>query len=152
MTDPDPTTDQDPTTDPSTTTEPNLSGGQPDDDKAETFPREYVEKLRKESAEHRSTAKEAKEAKEAAEAALEPLQRRLHATLTAATGRLADPSDLDFDAAHIESDEALTTAIDELLARKPHLAYRRVAGDVGQGAGEPKSDTVDLGGMLRFRA
>ena len=68
-----------------------------------------------------------------------------------ATGRLADPSDLAFDDAHLTDPDALTAAIDDLLARKPHLASRRVVGDVGQGAG--KGDTpVDLAGMLRRNA
>ena len=39
----------------------------------------------------------------------------------AATGRLADPSDLPFDESHIDYPEALTAAIDDLLTRKPHL-------------------------------
>jgi hypothetical protein len=63
----------------------------------------------------------------------------------AAKGKLADPTDAqlsidltDFevgDDGEIDSD-ALDNAIDELLARKPHLATvtRRFAGDAGQGA------------------
>ncbi|KRE38216.1 hypothetical protein ASG73_04435 [Janibacter sp. Soil728] len=110
----------------------------------DTFPRDYVEKLRKESAGHRTSAREATEA-------LLPLQERLHGALVGATGRLADPSDLPFDPAHLEDEDALTAAIDALLEAKPHLAPRRVSGDVGQGLGGPQSG-VDLGGMLRTRA
>lgn len=110
----------------------------------QTFSREYVEDLRKEAARHRTSAKEAREA-------LEPLQQRLHGLLVAGTGRLADPTDLPFDPAHLEDEEALTAAIDALLEAKPHLAPRRVSGDVGQGVGGP-STGVDLGGMLRVRA
>lgn len=114
----------------------------PDDppEDADTFPREYVERLRTESAEHRTKAKEATEA-------LEPLQRQVHALLVEKSGRLADPTDLAFDAAHLESEAALTQAIDSLLEAKPHLASRRVAGDIGQGAGEPKQG-VNLAGLL----
>jgi hypothetical protein len=46
---------------------------------------------------------------------------------------------------------ALEAAVDELIARKPHLANRRPSGDVDQGARE-QGQTVDLAGMLRARA
>jgi len=111
----------------------------PDDD-PETFPAEYVRKLRDESARHRTRAQRA-----------DDLAARLHTAMVAATGRLADPSDLPFEESHVDDDEALTAAIDELLTRKPHLASRRPSGDVGQGA-SPSGDTVDLAGMLRARA
>lgn len=109
------------------------------DETADTFPREYVERLRAESAEHRTRARDA-------EAALEPMQQRLFGLLVEGTGRLADPTDLAYDPALLE-DDALTTAIDGLLETKPHLASRRVAGDIGQGAGEPKTE-VSLAGLL----
>lgn len=95
----------------------------------DTFPRAYVEELRAESAKHRTAAKEA------AEAVL-PLQERLFGLLVASTDRLADPTDLPFDAALIDDEVALTAAIDDLLARKPHLASRTVVGDIGQGGGK----------------
>lgn len=106
-----------------------------------TFSADYVKELREEAAGHRTRAK-------AAEEALSPLQARLFTMLVEKTGRLADPSDLPFDAALLEDEEALTGAIDALLEAKPHLASRRVVGDIGQGAGEPKAD-VDLAGLLR---
>ena len=68
-----------------------------------------------------------------------------------ATGRLADPSDLAFDDTHIDDPEALTAALDDLLASKPHLASRRVAGDIGQGV-SGYGTAVDLAGMLRRNA
>jgi len=113
------------------------SGSHPD---PETFPREYVQRLRDESAKHRTRAQRA-----------DDLAARLQTALVAATGRLADPSDLPFDESHVDDAEALTAAIDDLLTRKPHLTSRRPAGDVGQGATNP-SETVDLAGMLRARA
>lgn len=103
----------------------------------ETFPRDYVEKLRKESARYRERAQQS-----------DSLAARLHTALVAASGRLADPTDLPFDAAHLDDEEALTTAIDDLLGRKPHLASRKPTGDVGQGVGTP-GQTVDLAGLLR---
>lgn len=111
----------------------------PEDD-AETFPREYVEKLRKENADARVKAKRA-----------DDLAARLHTALVAATGRLADPSDLPFDDAHLEDEDALNAAVDALLARKPHLASRRPAGSIGQGATAP-ADSVSLAGILRHNA
>ncbi len=110
------------------------------EEEPETFPREYVVKLRDEAARHRTRAQRA-----------DDLAARLHTALVAATGRLADASDLPFEESHVDDAEALTTAIDELLTRKPHLASRRVTGDVGQGASKA-GETVDLAGMLRARA
>lgn len=107
---------------------------------ADTFPRSYVDKLRKEAADARVKVKDRDE-----------LAARLHTSLVAATGRLADPSDLPFDEAHLGDGDALTAAVDELLARKPHLASRRPVGDVGQGVSVPAS-SVDLAGILRQRA
>lgn len=110
------------------------------EDDAETFPREYVEKLRKEAADARVKAKRA-----------DDLAARLHTALVAATGRLADPSDLPFDDAHLEDADALNAAVDALLARKPHLASRRPVGSIGQGATAP-ADSVSLAGILRHNA
>lgn len=107
------------------------------DTDTDTFPREYVEKLRNEAAEHRTKAKDR-----------DALAERLHTALTAATGRLADPSDLPYDQSHLDDPEALTAAIDQLLESKPHLATRKPHGDVGQGAASASAG-VDLAGMLR---
>lgn len=111
------------------------------DSDATTFNRAYVEKLRRESAGYRERAQRADE-----------LAARLHSALVAATGRMADPSDLAFDAAHLDDEQALTNAIDELLARKPHLATRRPFGDVGQGNRGGTVEPANLADMLRARA
>ena len=111
------------------------------DEAAETFPREYVQKLRDESAKYRTRAQRA-----------DDLARRLHTALTAATGKLADPSDLPYSEDHLEDPEALTAAVDALLTAKPHLAARRPRGNVGQGNVSSQTDTVDLAGILRARA
>ncbi|MGB3303725.1 MAG: hypothetical protein WBA98_13645 [Gordonia sp. (in: high G+C Gram-positive bacteria)] len=109
------------------------------EDDAETFPREYVEKLRQENGKYRQRAQRADE-----------LAHRLHRALVVADGRLHDPTDLDFDEAHLDDGDALTEAVADLLARKPHLAARRVTGDVGQGATSGKAD-VNLLGLLGGR-
>lgn len=108
---------------------------------ADTFPRSYVEKLRQEAAGYRTRAQRADE-----------LAQRLHRSLVASTGRLADPSDLAFDETHLEDEAALETALDELLSRKPHLAARRIAGNIGQGVSSTTAGTVDLAALLRARA
>ena len=114
--------------------EPDNSGAEGD-----TFPRAYVEDLRKEAAGYRTQVRE--------------LQERLHRMSVEQTGSLADPADLPFDAAHLESPEALAAAIEELLAAKPHLKARRFAPDAAaQGAKGTASGGVDLLGMLRANA
>lgn len=129
---------QDPATDDTTTVD---AAGEEDQDQ---FPREYVEQLREEAKTKRIEAKDATDR-------ADQLAQRLHTALVAATGRLQDPGDLDFDPTHLDDAEALTTAVDDLLARKPHLASRRPAGSIGQGE-TSGSDNVDLAAMLRTRA
>lgn len=111
------------------------------DSGTDTFSRAYVEKLRKESAGYRERARQA-----------DDYAQRLHTALVSATGRLADPTDLPFDAANLDDEQALTGAIDELLTRKPHLASRRPFGDVGQGNRGGVAEPVNLADMLRARA
>lgn len=118
------------------TTDPTDATGDP-----ETFPREYVEKLRKENGDNRVKAKKA-----------DDYAQRLHTALVAETGRLADPTDLPFDEAHIDDPAALTAAVEELLNSKPHLANRKPTGDIGQGLVSEAADTVNLAGILRSNA
>lgn len=120
--------------------EPETEQTEEPENEPETFPREYVEKLRKENGDYRAKAKRA-----------DDLGQRLHVALVAATGRLADPTDLPYSEDHLEDDEALTAAIDTLVEAKPHLASRKPRGDVGQGQ-SGHTDSVDLAGILRARA
>lgn len=103
----------------------------------DTFPRAYVEELRQENARYRTEAKTA-----------ETLGARLHAELVRATGKLADPTDLPFDAGHLDDPAALTAAIDALLEAKPHLRARTITGNVGQGESGP-SGGVNLLDIMR---
>ncbi len=109
-------------------------------DEPDTFPRAVVEELRRENARYRTRAGQA-----------DDMATRLHLELVRATNRLADPSDLPFDENHLEDVSILDAAIDQLLARKPHLASRRPSGDIGQGA-TAEAASVDLAGILRARA
>lgn len=109
---------------------------------SDMFPRSYVEQLRQENGKYRQDARDAA-------ARADELALRLHTAMVTATGKLADATDLPFDATHLEDDGALLAqAIDDLIARKPHLAARKVSGDVGQGSRNGASD-VNLLGMLR---
>lgn len=99
-----------------------------------------MEKLRKENAGYREKARKA-----------ETYARELFYARVAATGRLADADDLPFDAALLDDHDALTAAVDALVARKPHLASRTPRGDVGAGALSEDAATVDLAGILRSR-
>ena len=105
---------------------------------AETFPREYVEKLRKEAAEARLKAKKA-----------DDYARQLFTARVAATGRLADPNDLPFNTDLVDDLPALEAAIDDLLAQHPHYAARTPRGDIGQGVGAVRHDDIDLAALLR---
>lgn len=110
------------------------------EEEPDTFPRSYVQELRDESARYRQRAGQA-----------DTLAAALWTANVAATGRLADPTDLTMPADADPLDpEVVTAAVDELLGRKPHLANRRPTGDVGQGA-TGHADTVDLAGILRSR-
>lgn len=104
------------------------------EEQQQTFDRAYVEKLRKESANYRDKAKRAQE-----------LEQRLHDALVAKDGRLADPTDLEFNPDHLDNPEALSNAIANLVAKKPGLRAQRLSGDVGAGVREkPKPPTTDL--------
>ncbi len=113
---------------------------QTDDAEAEMFPREVVERLRQENGRYRQRAQRA-----------DDLARRLHTELVKATGRLADPTDLEFDEDHLEDPDALAAAVDDLLARKPHLASRKPTGDIGQGQRGAASEPVSLLTLLKAR-
>src|SRR5699024_10086143 len=111
------------------------------DDTPDTFARGYVEKLRDENAKYRQSAQRS-----------DDLAQRLHEALVAATCRLQDPSDLTYNEDHLDDPEALQAAIEDLLARKPHLASRRPLGDIGQGVTNGNTGDVDLAALLRSRA
>jgi hypothetical protein len=106
----------------------------------DTFPRSYVEKLRGQNARYRERGKQA-----------DLYAQRLHLELVKATGRLADPSDLEFDEDHLDDPDTLAAAVDDLLARKPHLASRKPAGDIGQGQRGAASEPFSLLGLLKER-
>ena len=100
-----------------------------------------MEKLRKEAGDARVRAQKADE-----------LAGALWEARVAATGRLADPTDLPMPEGADPLDvDALTAAVDDLLARKPHLASRVPRGNVGAGV-VTESTPFSLGGMIRAAA
>lgn len=126
-----PTTEPDVSTD--ATVVPEDADETPDADQPtdETEPDAESEALAK----VRREAKNLRERLKVSEARTDALARRLHAELTRASGKLADPSDLAFSAAHVDNPDALAAAIDGLLEAKPHLRSRiPSAANVGQGA------------------
>jgi hypothetical protein len=116
------------------------------DELRQTFDREYVEKLRRSEAGYRQRARRA-----------DALGAALVTSYAELTGKLADPTDLPYsdelcDEHGVPVEAKVRAAVDELLARKPHLASRRPAGDVGQGARPGEPDGVSLAGLLRAGA
>ncbi len=112
------------------------------DQEPEMFDRAYVERLREESAGYRVKAKPVDE-----------LRTRLVTAYAAATGRLADATDLPYDAELLDDDglvdePKVRAAVNALLVRKPHLASRRPTGSVDQGVREDEAG-VSLVGLLR---
>ena len=104
---------------------------------ADEFPREYVEKLRKENKRYREAA-----------AGADELAQRLHTALVQLDGRLADADALTFNADHLADADALAGAISDAIARNPRLSARSVQGDVGAGS-RGTSSSVDLITALR---
>lgn len=111
----------------------------PGSDEQDTFPRAYVEKLRKENAGYREKAKRTEE-----------LEHRLHHALVAADGRLADPDDLEFAPEHLDDPDALAAAVTDLVKNKPGLKAQKFTGSIGAGdRGTPKKAPVDLISLMR---
>lgn len=126
---------------------PSGSEQAPEGDQQDSFPRAYVERLRRENASYRERASRAQEA----------LSRLQELTVARSTrGILADPTDLAYDAESMETDgwpdaEKIAEQARNLVERKPHLADRRPTGDIGQGA-RKSTDSVSLADILRSRA
>ncbi|WP_041314562.1 hypothetical protein [Mycobacterium sp. JS623] len=119
-------TDAEVTTEATETTEEQTEDTTEADENADQFPRDYVERIRRESAGYRDKAK-------AAETRAEDLARQLFTARVSATGKLADATDLEWSA-DLDDADKVNAAVDELLTAKPHLASRTPRGNVGQGA------------------
>jgi hypothetical protein len=134
---------QDPAGDRDTGNGPDKPQDKATEDGPDTFGRDYVQRLRDEAAGHRVKAKRA-----------DALAQRLVTAMAAKTNRLADPTDLAYSDDLLDDDgmpdeSKVLDAVEELLAKKPHLASRRPHdSDVGQGA-QAEDDAVSLADLLR---
>ena len=123
-------------------TEPAEDDEDEDGGDGDTFPRSYVKRLRERSAGYRARAKEA-------EARTAELERALFTERVRALDVLADPSDLPFDAALLEDPDALRSAADDLVARRPHYRRRGVATGTGSRDEAAAGSGVSLLGLMR---
>lgn len=104
---------------------------------------DQIAEVRREAAGYRTKLRDT-------EAHLQRVQSELFHAKVAATGRLADASDMPVNVELLDDGDALNTAIDELLQSKPHLKARSFGG-IGQGE-QPERSSVSLGGILRRNA
>lgn len=104
---------------------------------------DQIAEVRREAAGYRTKLRDT-------EAQLRRVQSELFRAKVAATGRLADASDMPVNVELLDDGDALDAAIDELLQSKPHLKARSFGG-IGQGEKSERS-SVSLGGMLRRNA
>lgn len=124
-------------------------GGQPGEasgEEQDTFPRDYVEKLRKESADYRTRAQRAEEA-----------EKRLHdlAVAQAVSGILVRADELHWREEFADADgwpdhDKIRAAAEELVAQRPYLG--RPSGDVGQGRHDDEKAAASLMGFIRQSA
>lgn len=130
-------------TDVSETTEQDDDAEHQDDDAADdgTYPAKVVKDLRKENASYRERAR-------TAEARADELSRALFTARVEATGKLASVDDLPFDPALLDDADALNGAIDDLIAKRPHYAKRRVTGPIGQGERDKVTVPQNFSGLL----
>jgi len=96
-----------------------------DDSLSDADATETIRKLRDKNAKYRNRAHEA-------EKLAEERGRALFTAKVSGLGKLADPTDLEYSEELLD-DDALSSAVDELLTRRPHYAARKVSGTVGQG-------------------
>ena len=121
--------------------DPAHSDDSPGDDDPDTFDREYVERLRRESGDHRRRARDA-------ERVADELRAELWRERVDALGLLADPGDLPFDADLLDDPYRIRAAVEHLLDERPHLRTRRIRARIGQGEGSPTTG-VSLSALLR---
>ena len=96
---------------------------QGDDD--DTFPRSYVQRLRRRSNGYRLQLRER-------ESDVDRLQRQLFAERLQRLDLVVDHDAVPYDPALLDDDDALQEHIEGLLADKPYLRKRKVSGNIGQ--------------------
>lgn len=116
-----------------------------DDESEQSYPQSYVDQLRGKQRRYRHRAK-------AAERRAELLARELFRSRVADTGLLADPEDLAYSDELLDDGDALRAAVQQLVSDKPHLAARRVRGDIGQHDRGDRHAGESLAGIMRRNA
>ncbi|ODQ96602.1 hypothetical protein [Mycolicibacterium holsaticum] len=104
----------------------NAGGNNDESRDGAVFDREYVEKLRKESAGYRDRAK-------TAESRLDELSKLLWAERVKATGKVENPAEIPYNPDIIDNIDAINEAIDGAINERPYIRSRRPSGDIGQG-------------------
>lgn len=112
------------------------------DENAETFPRSYVEKLRKENQGYRQRAN-------TAEARVDELSRALWAARVEATGEVENAAEVRYNADIADDADAITEAVHAAVSERPYIAKRKVSGSVGQGVTGSKDEPFSLLGRLQ---
>lgn len=97
----------------------------------DTFPRSYVEELRRENASYRDKAK-------TAQARADELSRELFTAKVEATGKVENAAEIPYNADILNNPDALNAAIDAAIADRPYIKRRNIVGDAGQGAGKDR--------------
>jgi multidrug efflux pump subunit AcrA (membrane-fusion protein) len=114
-----------------------------DDTEPETYPADVVRKLRDENAKFRTRSKDA-------EQRVDALSRELFELKVSALDKLADVTDLPYNADLLDDPDALASAVEDLIAKRPHYAQRpRPTGSVGQGTRRGTAPTPTFGSLLR---
>ena len=113
--------------------------GEPEGD---TFPREYVTRLRDQNATYRKRSRDMETRAVRAEHALFTERVR-------GLGILADPADLPFSEDLLADPDALAAAVDDLVKAKPHLRRRGTAQGVGSHERHEGDAAVSLLGLMR---
>jgi hypothetical protein len=142
------TTTDEPRPDAENVDTPDVAQTEPPDpepaDDADTFPREYVEKLRKESAGYRDKANTAQARASELESTLTALERTRRVESLAREMGLPEPF---WSRVTGDDDDAIIKDIYALLDGVK--SSKRVSGDVGQGRRDTAPAQVNLIGLLR---
>lgn len=115
--------------------EPEPAEPEPADENSDTFPREYVERLRRENQTYRDRAREA--------------ESTAWRALVESTGLVINADEVPRpDGAALTLDGA-ETAASEAIGARPYIAARRARGNIGQHEGPGASSAVSLSSLLR---
>lgn len=108
----------------------------------DTFPRSYVEELRRENASYRDKAR-------AAQSQIDELSRELFTAKVQATGKVENPTEIPYNADILNDPDALSEAIDAAVSERPYIKRRTITGDAGQGQRSKPTAPQDFSALFR---